>query len=128
MSTSPTEEEEQTAFVQWCQINKIIVHHSPNEGMGGRAAAIRGARMKKLGTSKGFWDLMLFIPIHNLIDGEIDDYQLVMIEMKAKKGGRVSPEQKAWGEIYEMAGIPNAVCKGADEAIAFIKKFIQANV
>lgn len=125
MSTSPTEEEEQTAFVQWCQINKIIVHHSPNEGTGGRAAAIRGARMKKLGTSKGFWDLMLFIPIYNLIDGEIDDYQLVMIEMKAKKGSRISPEQKAWGEIYEMAGIPNAVCKGADEAIEFVKKFMQ---
>ena len=59
----PTEAQEQTVFVQWCQLNHIIVHHSPNEGGGGRAAAIRGAKMKKLGTSKGFWDLEVFIPI-----------------------------------------------------------------
>lgn len=119
-----SEAEEQKIFVQWCQINKIIVHHSPNEGAGGRNGAIRGARMKKLGTSKGFWDLILFVPIKG-ITGEIDAYQQIMIEMKAKKGGRVSPEQKGWAVIYETAGIPCKICKGANEAIEFVKKFIQ---
>ena len=126
MNTSliPTEEQEQQAFVQWCQINDIVVHHSPNEGSGSRQAAIRGARMKRLGTSKGFWDLMLFIPVHSLVDGEIDDYQIVMVEMKRKRGGSVSPEQKEWQKIYETAGIPCKVCKGADEAIDFVKEYM----
>lgn len=120
----PTEAQEQTVFVQWCQLNHIIVHHSPNEGGGGRAAAIRGAKMKKLGTSKGFWDLEVFIPIKG-ITGAVDCYQQVMIEMKVKKGGTVSPEQKEWKKVYELAGIPCKVCKGADEAIAFVDEYFK---
>lgn len=116
----PSEESEQIAFVQWCKLNNIVVHHSPNEGGGGKQAAIRGARMKRMGTSKGFWDLTVFIPIKG-ITGEIDCYEQIMIEMKATKGGTVSKEQKAWQEIYEMAGIPCKVCKGADEAIEFVQ-------
>lgn len=120
----PTEEQEQTMFVQWCRLNNIIVHHSPNEGGGGRQAAIRGARMKKLGTSKGFWDLMLFVPIKG-ITNEVDAYQPIMIEMKTRKGGKVSPEQKNWGEVYKLAGIESKICKGAEEAIAFVESYLQ---
>lgn len=120
----PTEAEEQVAFIQWCRVHNIIVHHSPNEGGGGRASAIRGARMKRLGTSKGFWDLIVFVPIKG-VTGEVDCYDMLMIEMKAKKGGTVSAEQKEWGKIYELAGIPCKVCKGSDEAIKFVKKYLQ---
>lgn len=120
----PTETEEQNAFVQWCRLNDIIVHHSPNEGNGGRASAIRGAKMKRLGTSKGFWDLMVFIPIRG-VTGKTDCYETVMIEMKRRKGGTVSVEQKQWGKIYELAGLNCKICKGADEAIAFVKKFLE---
>lgn len=120
----PTEAEEQNAFVQWCRINYIIVHHSPNEGAGGTSGAIRGAKMKKLGTSKGFWDLIVFIPIRG-ITGRVDCYEQVMIEMKRRKGGVVSEEQKTWGKIYELAGIPCKICRGADEAIAFVNKYLK---
>ena len=119
----PTEAEEQNAFVQWCRINDIIIHHSPNEGGGGTSGAIRGAKMKKLGTSKGFWDLIIFIPIRG-VTGRVDCYEQIMIEMKRRKGGVLSPEQKQWQKIYELAGINCKVCKGADEAIAFVKKFV----
>ena len=120
----PTEAEEQNAFVQWCRINDIIVHHSPNEGGGGTSGAIRGAKMKKLGTSKGFWDLVVFIPIKGAT-GRVDCYEQVMIEMKRRKGGTVSTEQKTWGKIYELAGINCKICKGADEAIAFVNKYLK---
>ena len=53
----PTEEEEQKAFVDWLNAKKYPHHHSPNEGGGGRQNAIRGAKMKRLGMSKGYWDL-----------------------------------------------------------------------
>ena len=44
--------------------------------------------------------------------------------MKRKFGGVISQEQKQWQKIYEMAGIPCKICKGADEAIDFIKSLI----
>ena len=117
----PLESDEQVAFVQWCHFNHIIVHHSGNE-LGGSTAAIkaRGRKMKKMGTSKGFPDLLLFIPVYGTT-GDIDAYQMCAIEMKRKTGGRVTPEQKDWLEILQAAGVMCAVCKGADEAIAFVE-------
>lgn len=117
----PKEDEEQIAFVQWCRLNKIIVHHSGNE-IGGSTAAVkvRAIKMKKMGTSKGFPDLLLFLPVTNLIDGKVDAYQPVAIEMKRQKGSTTSPEQREWLRILEKAGIPCAVCKGAAEAIKYV--------
>ena len=120
MRMQPTEEEEQKAFVDWFNAKKYPHHHSPNEGGGGRQNAIRGAKMKRLGTSKGLWDLVVFIPVKG-VTRTIDAYQQVMIEMKVKEGGRVSPEQKAWGRVYEKAGIPCFIAKGAGAAIDWIE-------
>lgn len=121
----PLEEEEQIAFVQWCRLNHLIVHHSGNE-IGGSTPAMkaRALKMKKMGTSKGFPDLLVFIPIYGNTD-EPDAYQPLAIEMKRKKGSTTSPEQKEWLNILEMAGVPGAICKGADEAISFVEKTIQ---
>ena len=118
----PTEEQEQIAFVQWCRLNGIVCHHSGNE-IGGSTPAMkaRAIKMKKLGTSKGFPDLLLFIPITG-ITGRVDSYQPLAIEMKRTKGSTTSPEQKEWLKILELAGIPCAVCKGADAAIKFVEQ------
>lgn len=123
----PKEEEEQVAFVQWCRLNNIIVHHSGNE-LGGSTAAIkaRGIKMKKMGTSKGFPDLLIFIPVRG-ITGHVDSYQMCVIEMKRIKNSTTSPEQKEWLKILELAGIPCAICKGAEKAIDFVK-CIQAEI
>lgn len=117
----PLEEHEQIAFVQWCRLNNIIVHHSGNE-IGGSTPSMkaRALKMKKLGTSKGFPDLLVFIPIYGTT-GEIDSYQMCAIEMKRRKGSRTSEEQKQWLEILQASGAMTAICKGADEAIAFIE-------
>ena len=80
--------------------------------------------MKKMGTSKGFPDLLLMLPITG-ITGDVDAYQLAAIEMKRKKGGVVSPEQKEWLEMMELAGIPCAVCRGADEAIKQVESWLK---
>lgn len=119
----PTEEQEQKAFVDWLNAKHIPHHHSPNEGgFGNQQSRYRGAKMKRLGASKGFWDLVIFIPIEG-ITGSVDAYQQVMVEMKRQKGGTVSPEQKEWGKIYEKAGIPCKVCHGAEEAIKQVQKW-----
>lgn len=117
----PKEEDEQMAFVQWCRIMGIRVHHSSNE-LGGSTPAIkaRGVKMKKMGTSKGFPDLLVFIPVCGF-DGVIDSYQMCAIEMKRRKGSKTTPEQEEWLEVLQASGAMCAVCKGADEAIQFIE-------
>lgn len=117
----PKEDEEQMAFVQWCRLNNLIVHHSGNEiGGSTRAVKVRAIKMKKMGTSKGFPDLLVFIPVYG-ITKRVDCYQMCAIEMKRKKGSTTSPEQKQWLKVLEMAGIPSAICKGADAAIEFVE-------
>ena len=121
-SAVPLEEDEQMAFVQWCQIYDIRVHHSGNE-IGGSTSAMkaRAVKMKKMGTSKGFPDLLVFIPVYG-ITGRIDAYQMCAIEMKRRKGSTTSPEQKEWLRVLQSSGVMCAVCKGADEAIKFVEK------
>lgn len=117
-----TEEQEQMEFVRWLRINKIPHFHCPNE-VGGqtRSLKVRAIKMKRMGVSKGVPDLFIFIPVAG-INGHTDAYQAVAIEMKRKKGARTSDEQKEWLKVLELAGIPCAVCKGADKAIEFVKE------
>lgn len=124
MEQVPLEQDEQIAFVQWCRLNKIIVHHSPLEfSSSTRSVKIRAIKMKRLGTSKGFPDLLVFVPIKGAT-GEVDSYQPLAIEMKRQKYSTTSKEQKEWLEILEMAGIPSRVCKGAGEAIEFVENML----
>lgn len=117
----PKEEDEQIAFVQWCRLNHIIVHHSGNE-IGGSTAAVkvRAIKMKKMGTSKGFPDLLVFIPVYGTT-GEVDCYQMCAIEMKRRKGSTTSAEQKEWLRVLTESGVLCAVCKGVEEAIKFVE-------
>ncbi len=120
----PLEQEEQMVFVEWCHYMGIKCHHCANE-IGGSTPALklRAIKAKRMGTSKGFPDLLVCVPIKG-VTGEVDSYQLLAIEMKRKKGSVTSKEQKEWLGILEMAGIPSKVCKGADEAIEFVKECV----
>lgn len=121
----PLEEDEQIAFIQWCRLKGILFHHSPLE-MNGSSQAIkaRAIKMKRLGASKGFPDLLVFIPICGTT-GEPDAYQPLAIEMKRRKNSTTSAEQKEWLKVLEMAGIPGRICKGAEEAILFVEETIK---
>jgi hypothetical protein len=122
-SLIPTEDQECEVFVQWLKLNNIPHAHISNESRSGsKNAMIRGAKLKKMGQSKGYWDYDIFVPIKG-INRSIDCYELIKIEMKRKKGGTISPEQKEWQKIYQLAGIPCKICKGADEAIDFVKNY-----
>jgi len=120
----PLEEDEQIAFVRWCHANRIIVHHSGNEiGGSTRAMKARALKMKRMGTSAGFPDLVLFIPVYG-VTGEIDAYQQAFIEMKRIKGSTTSPVQREWLKVIDKAGIPCAVCKGAEKAVEFVRSLM----
>lgn len=102
----PTEHEEQVNFVKWfrLQFPRVMIFAIPNGG--DRHAAV-AAKMRAEGVTPGVPDL--FIP----------DWRL-FLEMKRRKGGRVTPEQKRVMEHLEMAGYTCAVARGFDEAMEFV--------
>jgi len=120
---TPTEYEEACTFVEWLELmkmqGKIIDYcHIANESYGGtRADMLRGMKLKRQGRKKGVFDYEIFMlpscPAFEL-----------RVELKKQKGGRVSKEQKYWLRIYEISGIPAKICRGAEEAIDFVKEFL----
>ena len=120
----PLEDDEAVALADWLSAQHIPHTHIANEiGGSTKTAKLRAMKAKRMGQSAGVWDYEIFLPVVNTF-GEVDAYQEVRIELKRRKGGVVSEAQKKWGKVYEMAGIPCAVCKGAEEAINFVKKVI----
>lgn len=118
---NPTEYEECVTFVEWLRLRGIPHHHCASESQSGnKNAMIRGAKLKRMGQSRGYWDYDIYVPIKG-ITGEVDCYELIKIEMKRKKNSHVSEEQKRWQKIYEMAGIKCKICYGAGEAIDFVE-------
>lgn len=117
----PLEDDEAIAFADWLRANHIPHTHIANE-MGGstKTARLRALKAKRMGQTAGVWDYEVFLPVKG-IDGEIDAYQEIRIELKRTKGSTVSTAQKEWGNIYRMAGIPCAVCKGCEKAIEFVQ-------
>lgn len=123
-SIVPLEDDECIKFSNWLSINRIPHCHIANESRSSsRNAMIRGAKLKRMGVSKGVWDYEVYLPRKGNT-GSVDCYELVKIEMKRVKGGVVSPEQKIWGRIYEKAGLYCKICKGADDAIDYIKSLM----
>lgn len=123
----PKEDDECIAFSSWLKLNNIPHSHIGNESRSSsKNAMIRGAKLKRMGQSRGVWDYEVYVPIKG-IDGTVDCFQQLKIEMKRLKGGTVSAEQKQWGKIYELAGIPCKVCRGCDEAIKFVKQYLQVD-
>lgn len=121
----PLEDHECIKFAAWLAKHQIPATHIPNESRSSkRDAAIRARKLKIMGVSRGVWDYEVFVPIYD-VDGDLAEYQLLKIEMKRQRGGgsTVSKEQKDWGKIYELAGIPCKICYGADEAIEFVSEF-----
>lgn len=114
----PIEDIECEVFHNWLELYGIPHTHIPNESKSQtKAAIIRGAKLKRLGVSSGYWDYDVYIPALDL-DGEVGSYELVKIEMKrAKKSlSKVTEGQKKWGEVYELAGFECYICYGAEAA------------
>lgn len=110
----PSEDSEQFLVVDWLRRHNILFHHSPN---GGKRHITTAMRLKRQGTQPGFPDLIILDPppvfphIHS-----------VAIEMKRKKGGKTSDEQKRWLTVLEQRGWYTAICNGGDEAIKTLER------
>lgn len=115
----PTEAQEARMLMQYMKLKGYLFTHIKNE----TGRSVRGARGQNWraiwdardGVSKGFPDFAI-----------VAHSQLIFIELKRKKGSSTSKEQRAWLAAISACGIPAAVCKGADEAIAFIEATLKA--
>lgn len=107
---------EQVSTIQWYDrtYNDGLLVAIPN---GGKRHIKTALAMKNEGVSKGFPDLFLPVPT--------SQYHGLFIEMKRRKGGRVSPEQKQWLEYLQGAGYLAVVCKGFEEAKEVITDYLE---
>lgn len=108
-NTTLTEYEEAKVFAQYLDLKRLLFTHIAQETF----TKNWGTKMKNkmMGVRKGFPDYAI-----------IANKQLLFVELKRKKGGKVSPEQKKWiEELNGIIGVVAIVANGADEAIKFVE-------
>lgn len=105
----PYECDEDKEFFLWAQRLELMVpeletlYHIPNE---------RTWKYYTTGIRCGVSDWHLPVPARG--------FSSLWLEMKRRKGGRVSPEQIEWHRKMESYGAYCVVAKGSDEAIAAV--------
>lgn len=117
---TPTEAQEQTTLFQWARMMEgrwtelRTLHAIPN---GGSRNPIEAVHLKQQGVKPGIPDV--FLPVAR------GGFHGLYIEMKRRKGGRVSPEQRAMIEVLRGQGYRCEVCKGWEEAKNTITEYMK---
>ena len=106
-----SEDAEQEAVVEYCDLLHIPIVHIPNEG---KRSLSYAARMKRMGLRSGFPDL--FVPLAR------GGYHGLFIEMKYGKN-KTTKDQKEWLATLSAEGYACAVCYSAAEAIKIIESY-----
>lgn len=106
-----SEDAEQEAVVEYCDLLHIPIVHIPNEG---KRSLSYAARMKRMGLRSGFPDLL--VPLAR------GGYHGLFIEMKYGKN-KTTKEQQEWLERLSAEGYACAVCYNAAEAIKTIESY-----
>lgn len=120
MENIPTESQEQVSLFAWADVAKSTtpelewLFHVPN---GGARHPVAAARLKLEGVKAGVPDLLLLVPrggFHGLA-----------VELKRRKGGYASAEQKKWLQALTAAGYKAVVCKGWEDARDTIMEYLR---
>lgn len=115
-----TESDEQKLLFEWIEWAKVkypelaLCYHVVNEG---RRSYATGRRMVAEGLRKGVPDICL--PVPNM------RYTALYIELKRKKGGRLSDEQRGWIDALNRVGNLAVVCHGFEEARDTILEYLR---
>lgn len=116
----PTEAQEQTALFQWASMMEgripelRLMHHIANGGTRNRVEAVH---LKQQGVKPGIPDI--FLPCAR------GTHHGLYIEMKRRKGGRVSVEQKKMLLALQAQGYKAEVCRGWEEAKVTICEYLR---
>lgn len=118
-SPIPTESAEQQLLFRWAKMQSgkypelTLLYHIPNEG---KRSHKTGERMKAEGLKSGVPDICLPVACGG--------HHGLYIELKRVKNSRVTVAQMAWIEALTRQGYVAAVCRGADEAIELITRYL----
>lgn len=122
-NTTPLEKEEQIAFVEYCESNGISVVSTQNGFKMPKAAfnyAAYSRTLKKMGLSKGFPDLII------LEKNKSKTHEVLFIEMKRQKGGKLKPEQEEWIQKLDDKDYCVGVAKGCESAVRILQKYLES--
>lgn len=109
----PSESEEQKAIAKYLNFKNVFWFHPANEG---KRSWAKGRSMKAEGLLPGVPDIIILQSIP-----KYPNSRGAMIEMKRRKGGRISPEQQAFLSIASDHGWLTHVAYGADDALQFLQ-------
>lgn len=116
---APTEHDEQAALIAWARANEERLpalqwlYAIPN---GGYRHPQTAARLAQEGVQSGVPDLALPVPCRG--------YGGLYIELKRRRGGQVSNEQRRWLAGLSENGYATAVCHGCEAAIEAIETYL----
>lgn len=121
MNNTPYESAEQAALFKWAHMARgkhpelRLLFHIPNEG---KRDPWTGHRLLELGLRPGVPDICLPVPRGG--------YHGLFIELKRRKGGTVSEDQREWIDALTRQGYRAVVCRGWDAARAEIELYLRA--
>lgn len=110
---------EQELFVRYCDLKGIVCVHIPNGfpigGVRNKFAYMN--MMKAQGFKSGFPDLMVF--------AKNSKYNMLFLEFKREKGGKLSPQQQKWLNWLNDNGYYARKANGCKEAIQILEEYLQ---
>lgn len=118
-SPVPLESNEQQTLFEWAKRMEgkwselKLLYHIPNEG---KRSQRTGARMKAEGIKSGVPDICL--PVAR------GEHHGLYIELKRRRNSKVTKEQLDWIADLVAQGYVAAVCRGCDEAISLITRYL----
>lgn len=110
----PLESEEHIAVADYLNYLGLLFNHSPNEGIRKPQYVVK---LKRMGMSVGFPDFFIYEPRGG--------YHGLAIELKRRKCGRVTEEQKKCLKELSERGYYATVCYGFDDAKAVIDRYLK---
>jgi hypothetical protein len=117
---NPLEEEDHIALAELLDYAKILYFHTPNELMVKNLPDKQRWRilnkMIKMGAKSGVPDFVILTrpPL-------MPEARAVFLELKRRKGGKVSPTQANWHKALRSEGFSVIVAHGFDEAVKKLK-------
>ena len=117
---SPLEKDEQMLLFEWAEYATVthpelaLMYHVPN---GGHRNAVEAHNLRLQGVRAGVPDICLPVPRGG--------YGALYVELKRRRGGRVSEDQRNWIDALNRAGNKAVICKGFDEAKAAIEEYLK---
>jgi len=118
---APLETTEQQRVVAWCRKqggDYAKIFAIPN---GGKRTKREAARLVREGVIAGIPDL--FLPVAG--GDSVGLFNGLFVELKRLSGGTLSPEQEARIAELRQDGYRVEVCRGADEAIVAIARYLE---